>query len=68
MKRFSMQHKFFKTKPEIFSEYNAPHWLTSEYTKKGSTMDSRWFWEDYVLALDVGQSVDTDFNIITRIE
>lgn len=52
----------------FFDEYNAPIWLTSENTVQGSTMDMRWFWNDYVLQLSVGQFVDTDFHRITRIQ
>ncbi|QJT70804.1 hypothetical protein GR7B_00006 [Vibrio phage vB_VcorM_GR7B] len=54
--------------PVNFTESTAPTWLTSEDTVKGSTMDGRWFWDEHVLTLDVGQSVDTDFRRITRIE
>lgn len=65
--KFSMRHKFFKGQIE-FSEDNAPEWLTSENSIKGSTMDQRWFWTDHVLTLHVGESIETDFNIITRTE
>lgn len=51
-----------------FSEATAPDWLTSRNTVRGSTMDNRWFWVDHVLTLQVGESVDTDFQKITRIE
>lgn len=34
----------------------------------GSTMDVSWFWDGYVLKLNVGESVNTDFRKITRIE
>lgn len=63
-----MQHKFFDHVKTNFTESNAPTWLTSEETVKGSTMDMRWFWEDHVLKLQIGQSVETDFQIITRVE
>jgi len=62
-----MTHKSFRD-VEIFSESDAPSWLTSENTIKGSTMDTRWFWNDRVLTLKLGESVETDFRIITRIE
>lgn len=66
---FKMSHIFFKdAAEEFFSEADAPDWLTSVNTIKGSTMDNRWFWTDYVLKLSVGESVDTDFRTITRIE
>ena len=62
-----MKHKIFR-KIEWFDEDAAPDWLTSKNTVKGSTMDGRWFWEDYVLTLDIGESIDTDFRRITRIK
>ena len=64
---FSMKHKFFDTETQ-FTELNAPLWLTSEDTIKGSTMDFRWFWNDIILKLNVGESRETDFQIIKRIE
>jgi len=54
-------------KPVWFDESTAPDWLTSVKTVKGSTMDGRWFWEDHVLKLEVGQSIDTDYQTITRL-
>lgn len=51
-----------------FDENDAPAWLTSVNTIPGSTMDARWFWNDHVLKLNVGQHIDTDFTRITRIE
>lgn len=65
---FSMQHIIFKGNPTVFSEANAPDWLTSRSTVCGSTMDHRWFWDDHVLTLQVSQSIDTDFQTITRIK
>lgn len=64
--RFRMTHNLFKTSVE-FSEDTAPDWLTSSKTIKGSTMDCRWFWEDHILTLKVGESKLTDFQKITRI-
>lgn len=67
--KFTMRHRFFESAPpETFTEDTAPDWLTSCNTIPGSTMDSRWFWEDHVLTLKVGETVDTDFQTITRIE
>jgi hypothetical protein len=64
-----MKHRFFKDAPLVeFSELTAPKWLTSEKMIKGSTMDGRWFWNDHVLKLKVGESINTDFQKITRIE
>jgi hypothetical protein len=68
VKKFVMKHLVFKrAEPEEFDETTAPDWLTSNNTIKGSTMDNRWFWDDYVLKLKVGKSIDTDFHRITRI-
>ena len=67
--RFEMQHLIFKGVPVTeFSESDAPDWLTSCKTVPGSTMDHRWFWNEHVLTLKVGESVKTDFQLITRIE
>jgi len=68
MKSFKMQHRFFeKAEPRFFNEFTAPDWLTSANTVKGSTMDGRWFWEDHVLTLGINESIDTDFQRITRL-
>lgn len=64
-----MTHRFFTELPaEVFTESTAPDWLTSVNTVKGSTMDHRWFWNDHVLTLKVGASINTDFRNIKRIE
>lgn len=68
MKKFKMKHTVFDAHEESFNEGSAPSWLTSENTIPGSTMDARWFWQDYVLQLKVGQSVSTDFWLIARVE
>lgn len=68
MKTFEMQHRFFSSsQPVTFTEDTAPEWL-KEGGIAGSTMDNRWFWNDHVLTLDVGKSIDTDFQTITRVE
>jgi hypothetical protein len=64
--RFKMTHLNFDTSVE-FTEADAPDWLTSKNTVQGSTMDARWFWTSHVLTLKVGESVKTDFQLITRI-
>lgn len=51
-----------------FTEHDAPDWLTSKNTVPGSTMDMRWFWNDHVLKMEVGDVIYTDFQEITRIE
>jgi hypothetical protein len=66
--KFEMKHLDFLNDVEIFTELDAPIWLTSETTTPGSTMDDRWFWQKHVLTLKVGESVDTDFRKITRLE
>jgi hypothetical protein len=63
-----MQSTILKGDPTVFSEATAPDWLTSRNTVRGSTMDHRWFWDDHVLTLQVGESISTDFQTITRIE
>ena len=64
---FEARSLFFEGEVTEFTDVNAPDWLTSANTIKGSTMDMRWFWRDHVLALPVGGSVDTDFQKITRV-
>lgn len=68
-KQFTMRHlsPCYPRDTEVsFSEETAPKWLTSEETVPGSTMDQRWFWQEHVLTLEVGESIDTDFRRITR--
>ena len=68
-KCFRMNHRFFNTlEPKFFDEFTAPTWLTGENTVKGSTMDCRWFWEKYILTLEIGESRDTTFQRITRVD
>lgn len=67
--KFKMTHNFFKHSPtEYFSEHDAPDWLTSKNTVPGSTMDNRWFWNKHILTLGVGETAETEFKTITRIE
>lgn len=63
---FEMKNRFFKDVKQ-FTEDDAPDWLTSANQVPGSTMDSSWFWKERVLKLEVGQSLDTDSQTITRI-
>lgn len=66
--KFSMRSTYFKrSPPQFFDESTAPKWLC-EGGVAGSTMDNRWFWNGYVLKLKVGESIDTDFQTITRLE
>lgn len=65
---FVMTHSVFTdVEPVAFTNETAPAWLTSANTRKGSTMDNRWLWEDRVLSLAVGASIETDFHKITRV-
>jgi len=69
VKLFKMAHRFFlKTEERTFTDQDAPDWLTSKNSIRGSTMDNRWFWNEHVMTLNVGQSVETDFHVITRVE
>lgn len=63
--RFTATHILGKEK--TFTDKTAPLWLTSEHTIRGSTMDNRWFWEN-CKRLGVGESIETDFHSIKRIE
>jgi hypothetical protein len=51
---------------EHFTEETAPWWL-KEGGRAGSTMCNRWFWNDYIMKLEVGGTIDTDFRRIERI-
>jgi hypothetical protein len=64
---FEITHLVFDNKPERFTEKTAPNWLTSCNTRKGSSIDGRAFWYDYVLKLDIGKSIETDYRKITRV-
>jgi len=65
---FKMTHRYMTWAPtEHFTEDTAPDWLTSANTIKGSTADGRWFWNEQVLKLEVGQTIGTDFRIIERL-
>lgn len=65
--KFKATHRVFDL-VKRFTEDTAPNWLTCDKTIKGSTMDDRWFWNDHVLTLKVGQSIKTDFWNIERTE
>lgn len=64
--KFSMKHIIFGSE-QIFTEDTAPSWLRFGGLA-GSTMDNRWFWNKHVVTLKVGESVGTDFQLITRTE
>lgn len=50
-----------------FSEDTAPNWLRFGGVE-GSTMCNRWFWNDHIMTLKVGEEVKTDYRIIKRIK
>ena len=50
------------------AEDDAPDWLTGINSIPGSMMDNRWFWNEHVLTLYVGESIETPFRTITRIQ
>jgi hypothetical protein len=59
MKKFRMTHHIFEESLEYFTEDTPPQWLTSR--------EFKWFYEGYVLKLEVGKSIDTDFRKIERV-
>ena len=61
MKKFKMTHVVFGPPSDVFSEEDAPRWLTHEN-------GFGWFWKEHVLTLEVGEKAQTDFNDIVRIE
>ena len=66
-RHFTMSPRFFnKRNPRRFSDMTAPSYL-KRGGRKGSTMDMRWFWDDHVMTLKLGDSVDTDFQTVTRV-
>lgn len=54
-------------KTVVFSEDTAPDWLRFGGVK-GSTMCNRWFWNDHIMTLKVGDEVKTDNQTIKRIK
>lgn len=61
VKTFKLCHTVHRRKPPIeFSDTDPPDWLLG--------IGFRWFWEEYVSTLQVGDHVETDFHKITRIE
>jgi hypothetical protein len=59
---FSMAHMLddvTKNEPEEFLEDEPPEWLIGN--------EFKWFYDKYVLTLEVGKSVETDFHTITRL-
>ena len=66
-KEFKITHALIaNSTPEYFNTATAPDWLCKG-GREGSTGDMRWFWNDHVLVLKVGQYIDTDFRRIERV-
>lgn len=65
--KFEMTHMYANSPPETFDEHTAPKWLC-EGGRIDSTMDNRWFWNNHVLTLKVGETVNTDFQTIIRVQ
>lgn len=66
--KFKLKHLILN-QPEIeVTQETAPDWLTSKKSVPGSTMDQRWFWEQKVLTLQVGEHTESEFYRITRTE
>jgi len=55
---FEMTHSIFGSM-KTFTEDNPPEWLVGK--------EYKWFWDDYVLKLSVGDGIETDFQEIRRI-
>ena len=58
MKVFETEHLFFGNKDQ-FTEEAPPDYLLSKTFK--------WWYEGYILKLQVGQSIESDFHKFTRI-
>lgn len=59
MKKFKMVHLDFGTE-SLFNEDTVPKWLLSD--------EYNWFYKEYILTLDVGGNIETDFQRIIRVE
>lgn len=62
--KFKMTPNYFKglndgTSTE-FTEHDPPSWMVCK--------DNLWWWKKHVLTLEIGESVNTDFQTIERIE
>ena len=56
---FTCSHKHFDL-VDTFTESTPPRWLAHK--------ENSWWYERHVLTLKVGESVESDFNVIKRIE
>lgn len=57
-KTFSFKHLIFG-RVENYSESNFPSWLTGK--------EHKWFFEVHILTLEIGETIETDFHLITRL-
>jgi len=60
IKLFKMKHLFFTDRCSTFTEINPPTWIIHR--------DNHWWWQEHVLTLDIGKSIDSSFNRITRVK
>lgn len=58
--KFSMSHLMFIGDHDIFTSDNPPRWLKHR--------EYKWWYESHVLKLQIGESIDSDFQKITRLE
>lgn len=58
LKRFKFVNLFHKVAEE-FNENELPEWVTHK--------ENKWFLDRHVMKLKVGDSIDTDFQRITRV-
>lgn len=58
-KEFKLEHLFFKGDVQYFTELNPPVWLVS--------LEYKWWYKSHVLKLELGESIDSDFRRITRV-
>jgi hypothetical protein len=59
VKEFQFKHMLSRA-TETYTEDKLPSWLNHK--------DYAWFRDQHLLPLEVGASVETDFNTITRIK
>lgn len=59
MKKFSIKHLVYGTE-KFYTEDNLPGWMDTE--------DFKWFRDEYVLSLNVGEMKNAEHLLITRIE
>lgn len=58
--KFHMTHIFFDSETVTFTKEDPPSWLLDNAYN--------WWYEGFVLKLDVGKSIESDFQKITRVE